>query len=78
LVKFRKLLGEEGVEELLARTIEVAVTLKLIAKAELRTVIVDSTVQVKAISRPTDSKLLETARAKLVKAATRSSSARST
>ena len=69
LVKFRKLLGEEGVEELLARTIEVAVTLKLIAKAELRTVIVDSTVQEKAISHPTDSKLLETARAKLVEAA---------
>ena len=35
LVKFRKLIGEEGVEELLARTIEVAVTLKLIAKSEL-------------------------------------------
>lgn len=52
LVKFRKLLGEEGVEELLARTIEVAVTLKLIAKTELRTVIVDSTVQEKAISHP--------------------------
>lgn len=69
LVKFRKLLGEEGVEELLARTIEVAVTLKLIAKAELRTLIVDSTVQEKAISHPTDSKLLETARAKLVEAA---------
>lgn len=56
-------------EELLARTIEVAVSLKLIAKAELRTVIVDSTVQEKAISHPTDSKLLETARAKLVEAA---------
>ncbi len=69
MVKFRKLLGEEGVEELLARTIEVAVSLKLIAKTELRTVIVDSTVQEKAISHPTDSKLLETARAKLVEAA---------
>jgi len=39
LVKFRKLLGEEGVEELLARTIEVAVTLKLIAKHELSQII---------------------------------------
>ena len=48
LVKFRKLLGEEGVEELLARTIEVAVTLKLIAKKELSCIIVDSTVQEKA------------------------------
>jgi IS5 family transposase len=32
------------VEELLARTMEVAVTLKLIAKKELTRVIVDSTV----------------------------------
>jgi transposase, IS5 family len=69
LVKFRKLLGEEGVEELLARTIEVAVTLKLIASKELSRIIVDSTVQEKAIAHPTDSKLLETARVKLVEAA---------
>ena len=69
LVKFRKLIGEEGVEELLARTIEVAVTLKLIAKSELSQIIVDSTVQEKAITHPTDSKLLGTARAKLVETA---------
>jgi hypothetical protein len=50
------------VEELLARTMEVAVTLKLIAKKELTRVIVDSTVQEKAVAHPTDSKLLETAR----------------
>jgi transposase, IS5 family len=62
-------LGEEGVEELLARTMEVAVTLKLIAKKELTRVIVDSTVQEKAIAHPTDSKLLETARSKVVEAA---------
>jgi IS5 family transposase len=62
-------LGEEGVEELLARTMEVAVTLKLIAKKELTRVIVDSTVQEKAVAYPTDSKLLETARSKVVEAA---------
>ena len=67
--KFRRLLGEEGVEELLAQTINVAVTLKLIAKKDLAQVIVDSTVQQKAVAHPTDSKLLETARAKLVEAA---------
>jgi hypothetical protein len=38
------------VEELLARTMEVAVTLKLIAKKELTRVIVDSTVQEKAVA----------------------------
>ena len=69
LVKFRKLIGEEGVEEMLARTVEVAVTLKLIAKKELCRIIVDSTVQEKAIAHPTDSKLLETARVKLVELA---------
>lgn len=69
LVKFRQLLGEEGVEELLAQTINVAVQLKLIKPQELARVIVDSTVQHKSIAHPTDSRLLETARVKLVEAA---------
>ena len=69
LVKFRQLLGEEGVEELLAQTSNVAVDLKLIKTEELSRVIVDSTVQHKAIAHPTDSHLLETARLKLVQAA---------
>ena len=69
LIKFRQLLGEEGVEELLAQTINVAVDLKLIKPQELTRVIVDSTVQHKAIAHPTDSRLLETARTKLVEAA---------
>lgn len=66
LVKFRKLLGEDGVEELLAQTINVAVELKLIKPQELSRVIVDSTVQEKAIAYPTDSRLLDVARRKLV------------
>jgi IS5 family transposase len=69
LIKFRQLLGEEGVEELLAQTINVAVELQLIKPQELTRVIVDSTVQHKAIAHPTDSRLLETARVKLVEAA---------
>ncbi len=69
LVKFRRLLGEEGVEELLAQTINLAVSLKLIPVAALSSVVVDSTVQEKAVAYPTDSKLLETARSKLVQAA---------
>ena len=69
LVKFRQLLGEEGVEELLAQTILVAVDQGLIASQELTRVIVDSTVQHKAIAHPTDSRLLETARSKLVQVA---------
>ncbi|PUE49823.1 hypothetical protein B9Z45_15505 [Limnohabitans sp. 2KL-17] len=69
LRRFRKALGEEGVEELLARTMEVAITLKLIAKKELIRVIVDSTVPEKAVAHPTGSKLLETARSKVVEVA---------
>jgi transposase, IS5 family len=69
LVKFRQLLGEEGVEELLAQTINVAVEFKLIKPQQLTRVIVDSTVQHKAIAHPTDSRLLETARVKLVEVA---------
>jgi IS5 family transposase len=48
------------VVELIARTMEVAVTLKMIVKKELTRVIVDPTVQEKAVAYPTDSKLLET------------------
>jgi IS5 family transposase len=62
LVRFRRSLGEEGVEQLLASTINVTVTLKLIAKKQLATVIVDSTVMPKAIAHPTGGKMLETAR----------------
>jgi transposase, IS5 family len=69
LVKFRQLLGDEGVEELLAQTVNVAVELQLIQRQALKQVIVDSTVQHKAIAHPTDSKLLETARTKLVEVA---------
>jgi IS5 family transposase len=57
------------VEELLAQTINVAVELKLIQPQALKQVVVDSTVQPKAIAHPTDSRLLKTARTKLVQAA---------
>jgi CheY-like chemotaxis protein len=69
LVNFRQLLGGEGVEELLAQTINVALELKLIEPQELSRVIVDSTVQPKAIAHPTDSRLLEVAGSKRVAAA---------
>ena len=69
LVKFRQWLGEEGVEELLAQTINVAVALELIEPQALERLVVDSTVQHKAIAHPTDSRLLEVARTKLVAAA---------
>lgn len=42
--RFRGLLGEEGVEELLVQTIMVGMRLGLIERRALETVIVDSTV----------------------------------
>lgn len=71
LVRFRQILGEAGVEELLATTIAAAVQMKAIKPAEFERVIVDSTVQEKAIAYPTDSRLLEVARAKVVQLAKR-------
>lgn len=69
LGRFRTAIGEAGVEELLAATIETAVEIKAIKRADLERVIVDTTVQEKAIAHPTDSRLLEKARAQLVAAA---------
>jgi transposase, IS5 family len=69
--RFRRALGEAGVEELLAKTIETAVTAKAIPLKSFERVIVDTTVQEKAIAHPTDSRLLDIARAKLVQFAKR-------
>ena len=69
--RFRKDLGEPGVEELLKTTIDTAVALQALKKTDLQRVIVDSTVQEKAIAHPTDSRLLEVARKKLVRLAQR-------
>jgi transposase, IS5 family len=71
LVRFRQALGEAGVEELLAATIAAAVQMKAIRPLELERVIVDTTVQEKAIAYPTDSRLLEVARVRLVQLAQR-------
>jgi len=69
--RFRKLIGEAGVEEILKATIDTAVTTKAVRPCEFERVIVDTTVQEKAIAHPVDSRLLEIARAKLVQAARR-------
>ncbi|MGU7776310.1 IS5 family transposase [Burkholderia sp. MR1-5-21] len=71
LTRWRKRLGEAGVEELLAETIEAAKRAKVIKTASLKRVIVDTTVMEKAIAHPTDSRLLERCREQLVKAADR-------
>lgn len=69
--RFRTAIGEAGLAEILARTVNTAVAIKAITPTELETIIVDSTVQEKAIAHPTDSRLLEVARIKLVLCAKR-------
>ncbi|MET3518183.1 IS5 family transposase [Pseudacidovorax sp. 1753] len=69
--RFRAAIGEAGVEELLKATIDTAVSSKSIRPAEFERVIVDTTVQEKAIAHPVDSRLLEIARHKVVVAARR-------
>ena len=69
--RFRRVLGEAGVEQLLKTTIEAAVNMKAIKPAEFERVIIDSTVQEKAIAHPTDSRLLEVAREKIARLAQR-------
>ncbi len=71
LGRFRQVLGEAGVEELLATTIAAAANMKMVEPAEFEAVIVDTTVQENAVAFPTDSRLLEMTRAKLVKLAQR-------
>jgi IS5 family transposase len=69
--RFRRVLGEAGVETLLKTTIEAAVGIKAVKPAEFERVIVDTTVQEKAIAHPVDSRLLEIARHKVVGACKR-------
>ena len=69
LTRWRKRIGEEGVETLLMVTIEAAKAAGLIKKSSLDKVIVDTTVMPKAIAHPTDSRLLEKGREHLVKLA---------
>ncbi len=69
--RFRRVLGEAGVEQLLKTTIETAVNMGTVKKTEFERVIVDTTVQSKAIAHPTDSRLLEVAREKIARLAKR-------
>jgi IS5 family transposase len=71
LTRWRKRLGEAGVEELLAETIDAAKRAGVIKASSAKRVIVDTTVMPKAIAHPTDSRLLERCREHLVKAAAR-------
>jgi len=66
LTRWRKRIGEEGVEWLLTKTIEAGRASGAVAERSLAEVAVDTTVMEKAIAHPTDSRLYERARAQLV------------
>ena len=56
--RFRRAIGEGGLELVLKSTIETAAQIKAIKPAELERVIVDTTVMDKAIAHPVDRRLL--------------------
>ena len=67
LTRWRKRIGEEGVELLLQVTIEAGTKLGMLRASSFNRIIVDTTVMPKAIAHPTDSRLLERSREHLVK-----------
>ena len=69
LTRWRKRIGEAGLEWMLTQTIKAAESAQVVKLQSFQKVIVDSTVQEKAIAHPTDSKLLERARQQLVQLA---------
>ncbi len=69
LTRWRQRIGEEGVETMLAVTIDAARRIGFVKAASVDKVIVDTTVMPKAIAHPTDSRLLERSRQQLVKLA---------
>jgi len=69
MVRWRERIGEAGAEELLKQTLESGLKLKAIKVHHLKRVNVDTTVQEKDIRYPTDARLYDRARERLVKAA---------
>jgi IS5 family transposase len=69
LTRWRQRMGEERLQALIQESLSVAVKTKAIKPSELSRVIVDTTVQPKNVTFPTDAKLLNRAREKLVRLA---------
>jgi IS5 family transposase len=67
MTRFRRRIGELGCEKILQATVTAGLNSKTIKPAHLKRITVDTTVQEKAVSFPTDSKLLNRSRTRLVK-----------
>jgi IS5 family transposase len=66
MTRWRKRIGEAGAEELLKETIEAGLKLKAVKAFQLKRVNIDTTVQEKEIRFPTDARLYDRARQRLV------------
>jgi IS5 family transposase len=71
LTRWRQRMGEDKLQALLQESLAVATKLKALKPADLSQVVVDTTVQPKAVAFPTEAKLLHRARERLVKLAKR-------
>src|SRR5947208_14916715 len=69
LTRWRNRMGEERLAALIQESLSVAARTKAIKPADLNRVIIDTTVQPKNVTFPTDAKLLNRAREKLVRLA---------
>jgi IS5 family transposase len=66
MTRWRKRIGEAGAEELLKETIKAGLKLKAVKSFQLKRVNIDTTVQEKEIRFPTDARLYDRARRRLV------------
>ena len=69
MTRWRKRLGDAGAEQMLRATIEAGIEMRVIGAAELKRINVDTTVETKAIRFPTDARLYQRMRERLVKVA---------
>ena len=69
MTRWRKRIGDAGAEELLKETIQAGLKIKAVKAQQLKRVNVDTTVQEKEVRFPTDARLYDRARQRLVKCA---------
>jgi transposase, IS5 family len=67
MTRWRKKIAAAGAEQLLAETLAAGLLLKVIRPQQLQRVVVDTTVQEKAVAYPSDAKLYDDMRRKLVR-----------
>ena len=69
ITRWRQRMGEEKLKSLLQESLAIAIETKAMAPADVAEVIIDTTVQPKNVMFPTDAKLINRAREKLVRLA---------